>query len=178
MARAARREGRHRGRHGALYQRFDRRWFLGEPPGRAPKGMSSQRSDGARRGPISSYDRLRTAEIRFPCPYANRRKIGVTARPVAQPPKAAFVTRLRSASYPAKPLVSYQTYRQLSGWILPPLVTRAFSGHTSYRGVSCRPGRWITTGDFDQKECLGIGGSGHCGALTSLANSSSMVSMS
>src|SRR5262249_26709473 len=41
------------------------------------------------------------------------------------------------ASYPAKPLVSYQTYRQLSGWILPPLVIRAFSGHTSYQGISC-----------------------------------------
>jgi len=25
-------------------------------------------------------------------------------------------------SYPATLLVSYQTYRQLSGWILPPLV--------------------------------------------------------
>jgi hypothetical protein len=32
------------------------------------------------------------------------------------------------ASRPAKPLVSYQTYRQLSGWILPPLVIRAFRG--------------------------------------------------
>lgn len=30
--------------------------------------------------------------------------------------------------YPAKPLVSYQTYRQLSGRILPPLVIRAFRG--------------------------------------------------
>src|SRR5215831_5561490 len=39
------------------------------------------------------------------------------------------------ASCPAKPLVSYQTYRQLSGWILPPLVIRAFSGHTGYQGV-------------------------------------------
>jgi len=26
------------------------------------------------------------------------------------------------ASYPTEPLVSYQTYRRLSGWILPPLV--------------------------------------------------------
>ena len=34
------------------------------------------------------------------------------------------------ASCPTEPLVSYQTYRQLSGWILPPLVIRAFSGHT------------------------------------------------
>ena len=33
------------------------------------------------------------------------------------------------ASYPAEPLVSYQTYRQLSGWILPPLVNRAIGAH-------------------------------------------------
>src|SRR5215468_10420960 len=46
--------------------------------------------------------------------------------------------------FPAKPLVSYQTYRQLSGWILPPLVIRAFSGHTSYLGMSCCLRRWST----------------------------------
>ena len=31
--------------------------------------------------------------------------------------------------YPAKPLVSYRSYRQLSGWNLPPLVVRAFGAH-------------------------------------------------
>ena len=36
-----------------------------------------------------------------------------TARWIAQPPKATFVTRLRPDRYPAKPLVSYQPYRQL-----------------------------------------------------------------
>jgi hypothetical protein len=30
---------------------------------------------------------------------------------------------------PAKPLVSYQTYRQLSGWNLPPLALRAVGAH-------------------------------------------------
>ena len=34
------------------------------------------------------------------------------------------------ASCPAKPLVSYRSYRQLSGWIPPPLVVRAFGAHT------------------------------------------------
>ena len=34
-----------------------------------------------------------------------------------------------AASYPASPLVSYQTYRHLSGWNLPPLVIRAFGAH-------------------------------------------------
>ena len=46
----------------------------------------------------------------------------VTARWIAQPPKAAFVTRLGPPSCPTEPLVSYQINRQLSGWNLPPLV--------------------------------------------------------
>ena len=33
------------------------------------------------------------------------------------------------AGYPAEPLVSYRSYRQLSGWNLPPLVVRAFGAH-------------------------------------------------
>jgi len=33
------------------------------------------------------------------------------------------------SGYPAEPLVSYQTNRQLSGWILPPQVIRAFGAH-------------------------------------------------
>src|SRR5438552_6513177 len=38
-------------------------------------------------------------------------------------------------SYPATLLVSYQTYRQLSGWILPPLVIHALRGTQRYAGV-------------------------------------------
>jgi hypothetical protein len=37
------------------------------------------------------------------------------------------------ASYPAEPLVSYQSYRLLSGWILPPLVLRALGAHYGFR---------------------------------------------
>ena len=33
------------------------------------------------------------------------------------------------SGYPVEPLVSYQINRQLSGWILPPLVIRAFGAH-------------------------------------------------
>jgi hypothetical protein len=33
------------------------------------------------------------------------------------------------SGHPAKPLVSYQIYRQFSGWIPPPLVIRAFGAH-------------------------------------------------
>jgi hypothetical protein len=34
-----------------------------------------------------------------------------------------------SCGYPHEPLVSYQINRQLSGWILPPLMIRAFGAH-------------------------------------------------
>src|SRR4051794_8549828 len=57
----------------------------------------------------------------------------VTARWIAQPPKAAFVTRLQPGSSPVscptKPLVSYRSNRQLSGWNPPPLVIRAVGAH-------------------------------------------------
>ena len=52
------------------------------------------------------------------------RPVGLLGRP-----KATFVTRLQPDQLPVKPLVSYQTYRHLSGWILPPLVVRAFGAH-------------------------------------------------
>jgi len=38
-----------------------------------------------------------------------------------------------SAGYPAKPLVSYQNNRQLSGWNPPPQVFRAFGAHSQQR---------------------------------------------
>jgi len=36
------------------------------------------------------------------------------------------------SGYPAEPLVSYQINRQLSGWILPPPMIRAFGAHCQY----------------------------------------------
>src|SRR5262249_24143401 len=53
----------------------------------------------------------------------------VTARRIAQPPMATFVTRLRPRLCTTEPLVSYRTYRQLSGWNPPPLVIRAVRAH-------------------------------------------------
>jgi hypothetical protein len=35
--------------------------------------------------------------------------------------------------YQHEPLVSYQINRQLSGWILPPLMIRAFGAHCQNR---------------------------------------------
>jgi hypothetical protein len=37
------------------------------------------------------------------------------------------------AGYPAEPLVSFQTNRQLSGWNLPPLMIRPFGAHGQER---------------------------------------------
>jgi hypothetical protein len=36
------------------------------------------------------------------------------------------------ASYQAKPLASFRTYRQLSGWNPPPLMIRAFGAHCHF----------------------------------------------
>ena len=44
-------------------------------------------------------------------------------------PRVAFVTGFDPTGCPAKSLVSYQINRQVSGWNLPPLVTRAFGAH-------------------------------------------------
>src|SRR5208337_3880481 len=38
--------------------------------------------------------------------------------------------------YPHKPLVSYRINRQLSGWILPPLMIRAFGAHCQNRTLA------------------------------------------
>ena len=40
-----------------------------------------------------------------------------------------FVTRLRPVRYPTGPLVSYHVYRQLHGWVLPPLANCAGKAH-------------------------------------------------
>jgi hypothetical protein len=44
-------------------------------------------------------------------------------------PRRPLSRGFEPASYPTNPLVSYQINRQLSGWNLPPLVTRAFEAH-------------------------------------------------
>ena len=49
-------------------------------------------------------------------------------------PRRPLSRGFNTASYPATPLVSYQSYRLLSGWILPPLVIRAFVAHRDARG--------------------------------------------
>jgi hypothetical protein len=64
--------------------------------------------------------------------------------------------------YPHEPLVSYQINRQLSGWILPPLVIRAFGAHcheeTSRRELGCRiVTRYVAFAAL-QKAILGPGG--------------------
>ena len=57
----------------------------------------------------------------------------LTLRPVEllNRPRRPLSRGFDPISCPTEPLVSYQTYRLLSGWILPPLVIRAFAGHTA-----------------------------------------------
>jgi hypothetical protein len=43
-----------------------------------------------------------------------------------------------TASYPTAPLVSYQSFRLLSGWIPPPLVLRALGAHYGFRARRLR----------------------------------------
>ena len=52
---------------------------------------------------------------------------GFTHRSLSRP-EATFVTRPTPA-VARKPLVNYRINRQLSGWILPPLMIRAFGAH-------------------------------------------------
>jgi hypothetical protein len=42
------------------------------------------------------------------------------------------------SGYPAEPLVSFQINRQLSGWILPPQVFRAFGAHGQHATLASR----------------------------------------
>jgi hypothetical protein len=55
----------------------------------------------------------------------------VTARRIAQPPTGDLCHEAptHACGYPHKPLVSYRINRQLSGWIPPPLMIRAFGAH-------------------------------------------------
>jgi hypothetical protein len=43
--------------------------------------------------------------------------------------QALFSRGSNPHGYPHEPLVSYRINRQVSGWILPPLVIRAFEAH-------------------------------------------------
>ena len=54
-----------------------------------------------------------------------------TLRPVGllSRPRRPLSRRFSPAGYPTKPLASYQIYRLLSGWNLPPLVIHAFGAH-------------------------------------------------
>jgi hypothetical protein len=51
--------------------------------------------------------------------------------------------------YPHEPLVSYRINRQLSGWILPPLMIRAFGAHCHNRTPAPQQRRARWRGLFD-----------------------------
>jgi hypothetical protein len=57
-----------------------------------------------------------------------------SALSLSRPAQALLTSRGSSPSgYPAEPPVSYQINRQLSGWIPPPQVIRAFGAHGQYQ---------------------------------------------
>ena len=64
----------------------------------------------------------------------------LTLRPVGSlgRPRRPLSRGFNPVSCPTKPLVSYQTYRHLSGWNLPPLVTRAVGAHSDIREAGFR----------------------------------------
>ena len=57
-----------------------------------------------------------------------------SAHRIARPPKAAFVTRLQHRQLSGDTARQLPACRLLSGWILPPLVIRAFVAHRDARG--------------------------------------------
>src|SRR5262249_34150314 len=69
-----------------------------------------------------------------------------------------------AASYPAAPLVSYQTDRLLSGWVLPPLVIRALGAHGKGRPRCCNSRTKMTRRAHHGSR----GGHGGAGATTKL----------
>jgi hypothetical protein len=54
--------------------------------------------------------------------------------------------------YPHEPLVSYQINRQLSGWILPPLMIRAFGAHCQEPTYAVQQIRAALRSHFDLNE--------------------------
>src|SRR3954468_4978552 len=72
-----------------------------------------------------------------PWPPDHPRTLPRTGTPT--PPRGARSSRgFDQAGCPAKPLVSYQINRQLSGWNLPPLVIRAVGAHWGIRASLMR----------------------------------------
>ena len=70
------------------------------------------------------------------CPSLSRpAQASLALRPVGllNRPRRLLSRGFNLAGCPAKSLVSYQINRQLSGWNLPPLVTRAFGAHCMIR---------------------------------------------
>jgi hypothetical protein len=55
--------------------------------------------------------------------------IGRLVTDLSQPPHGGPSRGFGSSSYQVKPLVSYETCRQLSGWILPTLAKRTIGAH-------------------------------------------------
>ncbi len=103
-----------------------------------------------------SADAPTARALYFPIPRGLPRETGGSASTISlsRPAQASLALRpagslnrprrplsrgFETASYPTAPPVSYQINRQLSGWILPPLVFRAFGAHCRLVATSRPP---------------------------------------
>ncbi len=101
-------------------------------PRRTKRVLASITSPFARPSPLCRRVGVRTFTFEA-CSGFTR----VTARRIARPPRRSLSRGFGWAGCPTRPLVSYQSYRQLSGWNLPPLVIRAVGAHCI--GPACPP---------------------------------------
>ena len=106
---------------------------LPEPPFRRAEPTTPADQAGARVDYFPAHTAFpHTSEGRHPhCHF--RGLLGLHTR-FGPPDRSAAQRRPLSrgsdpSGYPAEPLVSYRTNRQLSGWNLPPLMVRAFGAH-------------------------------------------------
>ena len=116
-----------------------------------PNGSPTLPASPFRRAvPTTPADRTGASVDLLPHPYClpRSRRVGIRnctfeacsgfirIRPIGSldRPRRPLSRGSSTASYPAIPLVSYQPYRLFSGWILPPLVIRAFVAHRDARG--------------------------------------------
>jgi hypothetical protein len=116
-----------------------------------PNGSPTLPASPFRRAvPTTPADRTGASVDLLPHPYClpRSRRVGIRnctfeacsgfirIRPIGSldRPRRPLSRGSSTASFPAIPLVSYQPYRLFSGWILPPLVIRAFVAHRDARG--------------------------------------------
>src|SRR6201999_3227052 len=88
-------------------------------------------------------------------PLSRPAQASLTLRPVGllNRPRRPLSRGFNPVGYPTKPLVSYQSNRQLSGWILPPLVKRALGAHVESRRGAVPHQRSVSSPRSSNRTC-------------------------